>query len=173
MKNKNFKNNNGYTLIELMLYISLATGMLLVISITFSTFFNSRIKNQTILEVGQEGAQVMEIITQTIRNANSVNSPVIGINDTSLSLSVINSLSDPTVFVLSGNEINIIEGLNPAVSLTNISQIVVSGLSFENLSRNLTPNTIGISFTLSHINPSGRNEYNYSRTFYGSATLRH
>ncbi|MFA6524370.1 MAG: hypothetical protein WC264_02190 [Candidatus Paceibacterota bacterium] len=170
---KNFKNNNGYTLIELMLYISLAVGMLLVISIALSTFFDSRIKNQTILEVDQEGMQVMQIITQTIRNANSVNFPIFGTNDTSLSLSVINPALDPTVFALLGNEINIAEGLNPAVSLTNNLRVIASGLLFENLSRNLTPNTIGISFTLSHINPSGRNEYNYSRTFYGSASLRH
>jgi len=170
---KNLKNNNGSTLIELILYISLATGMLLVISMAFSIFFYSRIKNQTILEVDQQGAQIMQIVTQTIRNANSVNSPALGINDASLSLSVSDPLSNPTIFALSGNEINITEGLNPVVSLTNTSRIIASGLLFENLSRNLTPNTIGISFTLSHVNSSGRNEYNYSRTFYGSASLRH
>jgi len=170
---KNLKNNNGSTLIELILYISLATGMLLVISMAFSIFFYSLIKNQTILEVDQQGAQIMQIVTQTIRNANSVNSPALGINDASLSLSVPDPLSNPTIFALSGNEINITEGLNPEVSLTNTSRIIASGLLFENLSRNLTPNTIGISFTLSHVNSSGRNEYNYSRTFYGSASLRH
>ncbi len=173
MKKKNFKKNSGYTLIELILYISLFTGMILAISIAFSTFLNSRIKNQTILEVDGEGMQVMQIITQTIRNANGVNFPIIGVNDISLSLSITNPALNPTIFTLSGNEINITEGLNPTVSLTNTSRIIASGLLFKNLSRNLTPDTIGISFTLTHINPSGRNEYNYSRTFYGSASLRY
>ncbi len=176
MKNnfkKYLKEDKGYTLVELILYISLSAIMLLAISMMLSTFLESRIKNQVISEVDGEGTQIMQLMTQTIRNANSINSPSTGINDVSLSLSVVNPLKDPTVFSLSGNEIRIREGFDPAISLTNNLQVSASSLSFENLSRPLTPGTVGISFTLSYLNPSSRNEYNYSRTFYGSATLHH
>lgn len=170
---KNLKTNKGFTLIELLLYVSLSSAMLFVMSMAFFTFFESRIKNQTILEVNGEGAQIMQLITQTVRNANGVNSPTIGTNDASLSLSVVDPLKDPTIFDLSGGEIKITEGLNPAISLTNVLQVTVSGLLFENLSRPATPDTIAISFTLSHVNPNNRNEYNYMRSFYGSVSLRH
>ena len=126
MKKKNLKKNNGYTLIELVLYISLFTIMISAISISFSLFFDSKIKNQTIMEVDGEGAQIMQIITQTIRNANSINSPILGASDTSLSLNVVNPILDPTVFSLSGNEINVTEGLIPAVSLTNNLRVIES-----------------------------------------------
>lgn len=171
MKRK-FQKNSGYTLIELILYISLSAIMLLAISMTLSTFLESRIKSQVISEVNGEGMQVMQLITQTIRNAKGINSPLIGTSDTSLSLSVIDPLKDPTIFDLSGGEIRIKEGANPEISLTNISRVTSSGLLFENLSHALTPGTISVSFTLSHLNPSGKNEYNYSQSFYGSATLR-
>lgn len=171
---KNYLNKNkGYTLIELILYISLAAVMLLAISMALSTFFEARIKSKVISELDGEGTQAMQLITQTIRNANSINSPLIGINDSSLSLNVIDPSKDPTVFSLVGGEIIIKEGLNSEIPLTNKYQTVSSGLLFENLSRPLTPGTIGISFISSHLNPEGRNEYNYSRSFYGTATLRH
>lgn len=173
MINKNLKSNSGYTLMELILYISLFSIMIAGISISFSLFFDSKIKNQTITEVDQEGAQVLEIITQTIRNANNVNSPIIGSSDGTLSLGVDNIVLNPTIFSLSGGEIKVTEGLNPEISLTNNLRVVASDLLFENLSRNLTPDIISISFTLTHLNPNGRNEYDYSKTFYGSASLRY
>lgn len=167
MKN-NFNKNNGYTLIELILYVSLSAVMLLAISMTLSIFFEARIKSKVISEVEGEGMQVMQLITQTIRNSNNIDSPVIGTNDTTLSLDTAS-----TIFSLSGGEIKITEGINPEISLTNSTQVTSSGLLFENLSQASTPGTIGISFTLSYLNPNNKNEYNYSRTFYGSATLRY
>ncbi|MFZ2072713.1 MAG: type II secretion system protein [Minisyncoccia bacterium] len=170
---KNIKLKNGYTLIELILYISLFAVIIFIISMSFFSFFEARIKNQTISEVEGEGIQIMQLITQTIRNANNVNSPAIGVNDISLSLNVTNPFLSPTIFYLTGDEIKITEGVNPDMSLNNSSRVIISGLLFENLSRASTPDIIGISFTLSHVNLNGKNEYNYSKTFYGSASLRY
>jgi len=50
--------------------------------------------------------------------------------------------------------------------------VTVSGLTFQNLSRSATPGTVRIQFTLTHVNPAGRNEYSFAKTFIGSATLR-
>ena len=163
--------NAGFTLIELLLYVGIASIILLITSLFLSTLLQSRIKNQTIAEVEQQGLQVMQIITQTARNAESITAPLIGASASSLTLDVLTDASDLTIFDLSESTIRITEGASSAIPLTN-SRVTASGITFQNLSRASTPGTIRIQFTLTHINPDDRNEYNFSKTFTGSATLR-
>lgn len=157
-------NQNGFTLVELLLYISIVGAIVLSIAGFLSLLMQSRVKNQTIAEVEQQGVQVMQIITQTGRNAAAINSPSTGSSASSLSV-------DTTVFDLSGDAIRIIEGAGSPITLTN-SRVAASSLTFINLSRTGTPGIIKIQFTLTHVNSEGRQEYNFNKTFYGSATLR-
>lgn len=163
--------SRGFTLVELLLYVTIVAIMIISISGLLSLLMQSRVKNQTVAEVEGQGVQIMQIATQTIRNATAINSPTIGTNGSSLSLNVTTPANSPTVFDLSGGTLRITEGANPATPLTN-SQIVVSSLSFQNLSLAGTHGTVRIQFTLSYINASGRNEYDFNKTFYGTATLR-
>lgn len=165
------KSAHGFTLVELLLYISISAIILLVTSAFLATLLQSRIKNQTIAEVEGQGMQTMQIITQTVRNADTINSPIPGISATSLSINTITAGNNPTIFDLGSGAIQIKEGLATVVPLLN-SRIIATNLSFANLSRASTPGTIRIQFTLTHRNPEGRNEYNFSKTFTGSATLR-
>ena len=167
----NLQANQGFTLIELLLYVAISSVILLVISLFLQTLLESRIKNQTIAEVEQQGLQVMQIITQAARNAEAITSPALGASASTLSLDVITGTNDPTMFDVSSGIMRITEGAGSAVSLTN-SRITASSLSFSNLSRASTPGTVRIQFTLTHVNPEGRNEYNFAKTFTSSATLR-
>lgn len=135
------------------------------------TLLEARIKNQTIAEVEQQGLQVMQIITQAVRNSTSINSPAQGVSASTLSVDTYTGSNNPTVFDASGGAIRIKEGVGSPISLTN-SRIAVSGLTFQNLSRTNTPGLVRIQFTLTYTNVGGRNEYNFSRTFVGSAALR-
>lgn len=165
------KKSAGFTLIELLLYVAISSVMLLAISFFLQTLLESRIKNQTIAEVEQQGLHVMQIIAQTARNAEVISSPAQGASASSLTLDVITVASDPTVFDLSSGSIRITEGVGSPVALTN-SRVTASALTFQNLSRASTPGIIRIQFTLTHVNPEGRNEYSFTKTFIGSATLR-
>ena len=160
----------GFTLIEILLYTSLAGAILLSVSIFWTLLLSVRIKNQTMGEVEEQGAFVSELVAQTIRNSEAINSPATGATASSLSLQV-SAPQNPTVFDLSGGVIRITEGAGSAVSLTN-SRVVVSELSFQNLSSAATPGIARVSFTLTHINPGSKNEYEYAKTFYSNASLR-
>jgi len=169
--NYSLQTHKGFTLIELLLYVALSAILLLSISIFLSTLLESRIKNQVIAEVEQQGMQVMQIVVQTVRNADTINSPATGVSAASLSINTIVSGNNPTVFDLSGGAIRITEGAGSAIVLTN-SRLTASGLTFSNLSRASTPGIVRIQFTLTAVNSTERNEYNYAKTFYGSASLR-
>ncbi len=163
--------SKGYTLIELLLYVGISAGVLLVSTFFLQALFESRIKNQTVDEVEQQGLQVIHLITQTIRNAENITSPIIGSSSSSLTLDVSDIVDDPTIFDMSSGTIRIIEGTGSAISLTN-SRVAASSLLFQNLSRLDTPGSIRVSFTLTHVNVSGRQEYEFSKTFYASASVR-
>ena len=160
----------GFTLIELLLYVGILSFVLLVVSIFLAALLSANAKNQTIAEVEGQGLAAMQIITQALRNADFVNSPAAGTSAASLSINTIIPANNPTIFDLSGGNIRINEAGTTVV--LNNSRVIVSGLSFSNLSRVGTPGIIRIQFTLTHANPDGRNEYNFSKTFTTAAALR-
>ncbi len=161
----------GFTLIELLLYISLVSVMIFSIVTLYMNLVSARVKNQVVGEVEQQAVQVLQIITQTGRNATVINNPLANQVGTSLSLAVVDGTKNPTVFDLSGGVIRMTEGAGSAVPLTS-SSVSVSGLTFSNLSSSGSPGTFRVQFTLNFVNPDGRNELNYSKTFYASATIR-
>lgn len=167
----NFLKQRGFTLVELILYVALTSLILFSVSTFLSSTMESRVKNQTIAEINQQGIQVMQIITQAIRNADSIISPGIGTQAGSLTLGTYTPSLNPTLFDVASDAIRIEEGTG-ATLLTN-NRVIASGFTVKNLSRAITPGTIQIQFTLSYLNTVGRNEFNYSKTFTGSATLRH
>lgn len=164
--------HKGFTLIELMLYVSVASILLLAASVLLSVMLAARIKGAVIAEVEQEGTYVAQIIAQTARNSTSITSPSAGATGSSLTLVVPTGALSPTVFDLSAGALRITEGATAAVPLTNVSRVTVSGLTVQNLSRSGTKGTVTAQYTVTSVNPSGRNEYDYSKTFYVTATLR-
>ncbi|MFA5125034.1 MAG: prepilin-type N-terminal cleavage/methylation domain-containing protein [Patescibacteria group bacterium] len=164
-------NRQGFTLIELLLYLAIASVILLSVSVFLSLILQSRVKNQTIAEVEQQGLEAMHAITQTIRNSSSVTVPIVGGSSVTLILAVPLPEKSPTVFDLSGGALRIIEGANGAVVLTN-NRVTISNLSFTNLSSTSSKDIIRVQFILKHLNPGSRNEYDYQKKFYGSAERR-
>lgn len=162
----------GFTLIELLLYTTLTGMLLLVLSVFLGGLLEAQVKNRSMGEVEQQGLQIMQRITQTVRNAESITAPVTGASASTLTLNVLSAGADPTVFDLSGSTLRIKEGAAVALPLTN-NRVNVSGLSFQNLSRAGTPGVLRITFTLTHINPLGRYEYDVSKTFNATAALRY
>lgn len=88
----------GYTLIELLLYVAIIGSLLASITFFFGIVVDARIKNQSVSEVNDQGMALMDTITQTIHNANSITAPTIGTNGSSLTLAVPTGSLSPTIF---------------------------------------------------------------------------
>ncbi len=156
----------------MVLYVAICSGLLLSLSATFSYLLGSRVKSQAIAEVNQQGFFVMSLITSTIRNAKSVDIPTMSNASTTLSLTVQSPLLSPTVFSVSSSTLVIREAGGVFIPLTS-PRLSVSNLLFENISSaSSTDKIIRVTYTLSYLSSSPRQEYSYSKTFTGSATLR-
>lgn len=165
------KQQHGFTLIELLLYISLVSLLLGGLMAFFVMSTTVRVKNQSIMEVDQQGQLVVDAIGLAIRNADTITSPTTGTTGTSLTLANTTATQNPTIFNLSGTTLQIKEGTSAAVALTN-SRVQVTNFSVKNLSRTGSYGGIQVTFTLSTINTTGRNEYDFQKAFTVSGSLR-
>ncbi len=163
--------HNGFTLIELLLSIATTSIVLMVVVGLLQHLLSAQTRNQTITEVEQTGARIMSLMTQSIRNADTVNSPTTGASASSLSLAVPDAGQNPTVFDISSSTLRITTGASSAIQLSP-SSVLVTQFTAENYSRAATSGILRIQFTLSHTNPSNRPEYAYSKTFSATASLR-
>lgn len=162
---------NAFTLIELLLYISIAASLMIVTASTISKIYQIQVKQRFITDVEQEGASAMQIITQTVRNANTINSPAIGVSATSLSVAVSDLTKSPTIFTVSSGKLTIKEGAGAAVDLTS-SQVSVTGVSFTNMTRGTTQGNVRVQFTVNSTNPNNLSEFDAIRAFDAAASIR-
>ena len=165
------KRTSGFTLVELLLYVALSGTVLFATTLFLSYLLESRIKNQTIAEVDTQGLQIMQLITQTIRNSTGIISPATTTNATIIALNTINLANNPTYFDFANRSIRIKEGAGATTTLNN-TRVIISNVAFSNLSRINTDGTIRIHFTLSATSSSSQYQSTYSKDFSDSATLR-
>ena len=135
--------NKGFTLIEMILYISLSAVILFVISMFLMSLLTARTKNQSIAVVDQEGNKAMSIITQTIRNANSL------VSVSSGTLELASGTGVDTIFTLSNGVITMNE--NGTVTPLTSSLVKISNLNFRNLSSATAKNNVDVSFTVTRV----------------------
>ena len=156
---------------ELLLYVGIASIILLISSFFLSTLMRSGIKDQTISEVDQQGLIALNMVTQSIRNAESLITPTQGQTSATLSLTTDEPGMNPTQVYLSDGALVMKEGQGDALPLTN-QRVRVSDLTFSNLGNEGTPGAVHVSYVLTAANPGGSEEYSFTRTFYASASLR-
>ena len=167
----NISSQKGLSLVEIVVYTAIFSLVIGGIA-TFMLFsVQSRAKNQIVSEVEQQGMQVMNMITQTVRTGQGVNSPTPGSSSDSLSIDMPDAGVDPTVFDLSGGVIRISEAGGGAVDLTS-NLINITSLLFENNTIAGTNDTIKIEYTIEYNNTGTDTRFDYEKTFYGSATQR-
>lgn len=159
---KTKKITRGFTLVEMLLYIVIVATVLLGVFAFMNVLVRSRVKITTVMEVEQQGIFISEILSQDIRNAISIdNVSANGLSMTETSGTISIGFEDGKI-VRSDN--------SGTASLTS-PRVIASEFSVTNLA-SVGPPSVRISFTLSHANLSHRTEYDYSRAFATTATLR-
>lgn len=161
----------GFTFVEILLYLTIATMLLGTISVLMVTIYEGRIKNSVVREVEIEGERAVRTMMYIIRNGQSISSPAQGLTGSSLTLAVDNLTNSPTIFDLDQGRVRMTEGAQTPHYLTN-DTVEVTGLTFHNLSYAGTSGTVYILMNIRYINQTGRGEYDYQKIFQTSVSLR-
>ncbi|MFA6130877.1 MAG: prepilin-type N-terminal cleavage/methylation domain-containing protein [Patescibacteria group bacterium] len=159
----------GFTLIELLLYIACASVILLLGGSFLHMVLETRVRQEVMSTVEEEGRFAMNTIIAEIRTASHVAAPLPAITSTSLLLDMPGGTQE--TFVLSGTVLVFTRGVNPSLSLTS-NLVEISNLQFQNVSAENAGDSIKITFTLSHVNSSNKSEYTYVQTFTSATTIR-
>lgn len=166
------RRTRGFTLIELVVYISIVSGVLLIAVVLSIDLLRGRAKSTSLIVVNQNARLALERMTAAIRNANLVNagSSTFGSHPGSLSLQMPDSAVNPTVFDVSGGAMRVTEGTGSAQSLTS-PDIEVTSLLFTYLNQTGSEG-IRISLELRRVNPAGVQEFNVQQSYVASAIVR-
>lgn len=161
----------GSTLVELLLYISIASTILLSLSAFVSTAYSARAERASRLEVEQQAELILERIASITRYADNIVQPSTGTESARLELSAYDSTKNPTSIYLNAENIFIKEGSSNEVQLNN-SDIEITGLKFTNNSGENTPGIIKIELKVKFKTTSQRREFKYESTYVTSEALR-
>lgn len=163
------ENRNGFTLIELILYVAIVTIVISALIPFAIGIVQSSAKSSFQQEVTGSARLISERIKYEIRNSIGINS----VAATSISLIVSDSSKNPTIIDLASGKIRIKQGAAAVVNL-NSNDTNVSGLTFTNYTSldNKTKH-IQFSFTITDNLTSTRQEFVVTPiTIEGSAEVR-
>ncbi len=163
----------GFTLVEMLIYIAIfavAISSFVFLGVTIS---ESRNESYVVQEVQANNRMALDIISQKIRQATSVNigSSTFGSDPGVLSLAMAEAGSDPTLINLDQDDgtLRITEGASSPVNVTS-KQVTVKSLIFTNLTDGEREN-IKIEMTVEYKN-SGDVEYIYSQSVQTAVSVR-
>lgn len=169
---KNVQKREGFTLIEILLYITITSMMVLAFSRFVPVILDTRAKSHTIREVDEQGTSIMENIANTTLQALSIDTPVRSTVSSTLILEMASSTINPTVFNLQEGTIYITEGSNDPVALSN-TYVNISDLMFTNMSVGENDDSIKIEYSLQVEVPEQKGTlYQYEQLYRGSASIR-
>ncbi|MDO8260564.1 MAG: hypothetical protein Q7T50_03665 [Candidatus Magasanikbacteria bacterium] len=128
------KNQSGNTLFEVIIYVAIL-GMIVVSFISFTLAVSSvRNKSYVMSEVNSNLRIASDLISQKVRSAENVLSPLAGNSGASLSLDMPNP--EPSLdFSLSDGVLYLVEDGITSSAITS-SEVNITQLSFENISAN-------------------------------------
>lgn len=129
MDNLNFKKNRGFSLLELLIYLSIFSVLVVVISNTFISLSKGQAQSNSRSEVDSSIRFATELLRQDIKNASIVSVPAI-VGDTSSSLTLTRDGIIIVYDVLNG-VLRKKEGSGSPVNITNSNIIVGAPIFFR------------------------------------------
>lgn len=168
--NSDLKNKRGISLLELLIYIAVLSGLMVVVSDAFISLSKGRGQAEARNEVNSAIRFAAERIKQDVKNATAVSVPAFGTPANTLSLTV---LGVPVVYDVLGGVLRRTEDSVTASttgSLVSVDTPIFTRL--ENYSTALKATTTAIQTVITFRYNSSSSDWTYSDTLRTTATLR-
>lgn len=159
-------NKKGVTLVELLIYLGLASIMLVVLSELFVSILNESVETQNYSAVQTDGRYILARLRYSINNADSINTPA-DLGSTASELTVIIGTSQLHYYV-NGDKLYLNDGTGDYL-LSNLDT-KITDLVFSRQGNVSGKHVISIMFTASS-GEIGTAQYE-AQTFVGAGGLR-
>jgi len=164
---------NSFTLIEILVYISVLGILMIVLSSFLIWVNNSNVKAKVMRETLEDASRTMEFMIREIRAAKGIYTPTT--NSSQLSLETANYLPAGEIttyidFFLCGSQICLKKESQNPVALTK-KNIEVSSLVFTQIVSGNVP-SIQIDLSMNYKNPHNKPEYQAVVNLTSAASLR-
>ena len=166
------RNSPGFSLMEVVLYVGIGAIMLGAVTAFYFSIQTAGLKNQTILEIEEGGTAALAPMLQAARSATGVTGLGRGRSTSVLTLRMTDQSRNPTVFDVSNGVLRVREGRAGVPVPLTVPRVRVARFLVTNVAPAGSSAVLRFELTLTAVNPSGRNEYDYGRTFLGTAALR-
>ncbi len=145
MKLKSLKNQReGFTLIELILYMGILSTLLIVFMQLFAAILDTQTESRSASHIQQDEQFLLSRITYDIHRAKSVITPAIpGDSVSSLELII-----DGNTYIYQIIDNNLVLSNNAGLHPLNYFQTQVSNFIIKRIGNGTTPDTLQISFTI-------------------------
>lgn len=168
--NFDLKNKKGMSLLELLIYIAILSGLMVVVSDAFISLSKGRGQAEARSEVNSAIRFVSERIKQDVKNASIVSTPIFGTPASTLGMTV---SGVPVVYDVLGGVLRRTE--NGVAASTTRNTVVVDTPTFTRLENynsvlNATTTAIQTSITFRYNAPS--TDWTYSDTLRTTASIR-
>ncbi len=131
------KKNQGFSLIELIIYMGLTATLISVMSQVFIATLGLRLESENTTSVQQDGRFIMAKINYDVRRAKTIVSPLWGEASSSMTLIIPELGSDHTYqYAWSGNTLTLTDGAN--ASLLNSDRTVITNFSVTHVGQSAT-----------------------------------
>ncbi|PIS04602.1 MAG: hypothetical protein COT81_05660 [Candidatus Buchananbacteria bacterium CG10_big_fil_rev_8_21_14_0_10_42_9] len=154
-KSRLANSNDGFTMIEMIIYIGIVGMFLTAISLMALEVSSGQAKTLVTQEVQQNLRLANQLLIQDIQAAADITSPTVGGSGNTLILD--NGALDAITYTINGNVLTRQIGGNPPVEVTTDN--VVTTAAFENLSYNNRSRNVGVTLNVSFNNPSGISDF--------------
>ena len=169
MKNLNlfkvFKDNKGFTLVEILLYMGIFSILIVVLFQLLSSIFDVQLESQSTSSVTRDSRFILNRFSYDINQAKTIVSPI-SLGSQNASLQFTKDSTTYTYSLVNGNLTLANSSLGTTDELNSVNT-TVSNLSFLRLSdTNRDNDTVSISFTLTSkiIKRGGATSANFTTT---------
>jgi prepilin-type N-terminal cleavage/methylation domain-containing protein len=160
-------NRDGFTLLEIMLALSISAFLMGAIAGLTGSIYSTRAKVAAVEEIRGEGVALIEAFRHEVRNADGILIPAPGQTGANLKLQTGTSTVN---FRVRGGRLEIQRGSLPWTPFIS-NQIIMDPFLVQNRSRSGTAGIVRIEFGLSHFDATARAESEFEQSFELSAAI--
>jgi len=171
----NMKKQAGFTLIEILIYIAIISGVVVTFVVFSLSISNSRNKTYVIQEVQANTRVAFELISKYLHAADDINigASIFDSDPGVLSLAMDDAGKNPTIISLNADDgqLQIKEGSADEVNVTS-NEVKITNLVFRDLTGSSARKNIGVEVTVEYNVDNSDVIYEYAQSWQTAVSLR-